>query len=104
MHPVELPFGSQWRLKQCQLSAMFMREAIERLPYLDEIDSVIFGLRWLALALVFFLSFFDRSSEGVLVPTLYLIPAVAGFPIPLQGRGGKGISVTSRPREAVNAI
>lgn len=56
-----------------------MREAIEHLPHLEKIDSVILGLRWLALALVFILSLFDRSSEGVLVPTLYLIPAVAGY-------------------------
>jgi len=56
-----------------------MREAIERLPYLEKIDSIILGLRWLALALVFVLSLFDRSSEGVLVPALYMVLAMAGY-------------------------
>ncbi|MEA3459102.1 MAG: ATP-binding protein [Chloroflexota bacterium] len=56
-----------------------IREAIERLPYLEKIDSIILGLRWLALVLVFVLSLFDRSSEGVLVPALYMILAMAGY-------------------------
>jgi len=46
---------------------------------LERIDSIILGLRWLALALVFVLSLFDHSLEGVLMPTLYVIPAVAGY-------------------------
>ena len=56
-----------------------MDEAEERLPYLEKTDRIILGLRWLTLVLVLALSLFDRSREGVVIPTTQMVLAVAGY-------------------------
>jgi len=58
-----------------------MDEAMERLPYLEKTDQAILGLRWLTLVLVLTLSFFDRSQEGVIIPTTQMVLAMAGYNI-----------------------
>jgi len=56
-----------------------MDETKERLPHLEKIDQAILGLRWLTLVLVLALSLFDRSREGVIIPTTQMVLAVAGY-------------------------
>ncbi len=56
-----------------------MEETTGWLPHSEAIERVVLALRWLALALVLVLSFFDRSTEGVFVPTAYVVLAVAAY-------------------------
>jgi len=43
------------------------------------IERAILALRWLALVIVLILSFFDRSTEGVFVPTAHVVLVVAAY-------------------------
>ncbi len=53
--------------------------ATGRLPHPEAVDRAAMALRWLALVLVLILSFFDRSTEGVFIPTAYMVPVVASY-------------------------
>jgi K+-sensing histidine kinase KdpD len=55
-----------------------MEETTGWLPH-PVIERAILALRWLALVIVLILSFFDRSTEGVFVPTAYVVLAVAAY-------------------------
>lgn len=56
-----------------------MEETTGWLPHPEAIERVVLALRWLALPIVLILSFFDRSTEGVFVPTTYMVLAVAAY-------------------------
>ncbi|MFQ6058974.1 MAG: ATP-binding protein [Anaerolineae bacterium] len=56
-----------------------MEETTGWLPHPEAMERVVLALRWLALAIVLILSFFDRSTEGVFVPTTYMVLAVAAY-------------------------
>src|SRR5512138_1650557 len=50
-----------------------------RLAQWELIERALLALRWFALVIVFDLSFFDQSTEGVLVPALHLILIVGAY-------------------------
>lgn len=55
------------------------RQSEKHLPHPEQIERVVIALRWFALVIVFDLSFFDLSTEGVLVPSLHLILVVGAY-------------------------
>ncbi len=51
----------------------------KHLPHPEWIDRAVIAVRWFTLVVVFDLSFFDLSTEGVLVPTLHIIVVVGAY-------------------------
>ncbi len=57
-----------------------MQHSMDRhLPYPEMIQRAAIAIRWLALVVAFDLSFFDLSTEGMMVPPLHMILMVGAF-------------------------
>ncbi len=56
-----------------------VRQSDRPLPHPELIEQGVLALRWFALFIIFDLSFFDQSTEGVVVPSLRLIVILGAY-------------------------